>query len=257
MLPSIRCHVRRFTRLIDLRFLNDDDEGYCYRDRSLGGEIGQRLLIWALERLLAPQQHLSFLECLITATSNLLVGPPFKMVKFLKLQFESPFYLNPDSHLYGPEMWSFFQEMPQIRLENTKDTLTTMNLTSSFRWGWCPPCPALYQIHFPSLVSLTLGNHTFSDLEQVSWVVSHSKLQFLRLIDSHIVAFAENDYFLLSKGKFIWPHEVSDDTGSGPRSFRLRWRDVFQKWKLSLKSLRQLRLEQHRSSRCICRLYGP
>ncbi|KAL4951719.1 hypothetical protein BDW69DRAFT_196252 [Aspergillus filifer] len=144
----------------------------------------------------------------------------------------------------------FFSEFPSTWLKPCLANLEHLTLYSTLYVGFFPKCDFRH-LHFPRLKTLALGNHTFIDDSQLTWILSHSAtLSELYLDDCAIIWEAavwggsehgENTYSrtLIPKESFK-PHPHLP----APKlyySYLTRWADYFRAFKEKLPALRHFR----------------
>ncbi|KAL4965001.1 uncharacterized protein BDV14DRAFT_173546 [Aspergillus stella-maris] len=153
-----------------------------------------------------------------------------------------------DYHRENPQ--TFFSEFPSTWLKPCLANLEHLTLYSTLYVGFFPKCD-LRHLHFPRLKTLALGNHTFIDDSQLTWILSHaSTLSELYLDDCAIVweAAIYGDYELGGDTykRTLIPKESFKPHAHLPErklyySYPSRWADYFRAFKEKLVNLRHFR----------------
>ncbi|KAJ5816271.1 hypothetical protein N7447_008504 [Penicillium robsamsonii] len=152
---------------------------------------------------------------------------------------------SPEDEIEKAEAQEFYARiLPSVWLKPTMGSLRKLSLYSGFYWGFYPKF-SLEGIHCPNLQSLTLGNFSFFEDQQLDWILSHSStLQELYLDDCPILFHARIlDYeFQLdkcplpkSRMKFQINEKWSDDWHY---DYPRRWNDYFASFETGLPHLR-------------------
>lgn len=135
--------------------------------------------------------------------------------------------------------------LPSVWLKPTMGSLRKLSLYSNLYWGFYPKL-SLEGIHCPNLQSLTLGNFSFFEDQQLDWILSHSStLQELYLDDCPIlfrVRILDRESQLAkcplpkSKMKFQASERWSD---SWHYDYSRRWNDYLASFETGLPHLRR------------------
>ncbi|KAJ5519987.1 hypothetical protein N7463_000440 [Penicillium fimorum] len=151
----------------------------------------------------------------------------------------------PENEIEKEEVQKFYAcILPSVWLKPTMGSLRKLSLYSNFYWGFYPKL-SLEGIHCPNLQSLTLGNFSFFEDQQLDWILSHSStLRELYLDDCPILFRARvYDYesqlakcpLSKSRMKFQTSEERSD---AWQYDYPRRWNDYFASFETGLPHLR-------------------
>ncbi|PVH71623.1 hypothetical protein DL98DRAFT_596798 [Cadophora sp. DSE1049] len=144
---------------------------------------------------------------------------------------------TPDNSWSRPELYIFFEELPDTWLQPTQQNLTRLTLHCNVHWGYIPKCDFLC-IHFPSLKKLELGNYSFSHDWQVDWICSRTTLEMVILDDCTIASHTRTFGLVDCEGYWVVPMD-EDRSFLSDRQFNpQRWSDIFAEFEARLPNIK-------------------
>lgn len=159
-------------------------------------------------------------------------------INHLSLEIATEQYeASPENTLEIPEAHEFFgNELNRYWLEPVRDQLTYLKLyAAEMYWGYFPRCNLP---RFPNLITMVLGNMSFTHDAQLDWLLSHGdKLEKLIMDDCPIAVGAR----IIEHGFGADRHIIrgqSADMIDTTWSYETRWHDHFEKIRTGLPNLK-------------------
>lgn len=122
--------------------------------------------------------------------------------------------------------------------------LVHLTLYSNLLFGFYPVCD-LRDIHFPSLKTLALGNHTFIHDSQLEWILSHGSTLTELYLDDCVIVWEAGIYYERDCGPTLLPREDFRTHPDLPdqlyTTYDKRWVDYFRAFENGLPNLRYFR----------------
>ncbi|KAJ5800823.1 uncharacterized protein N7518_002891 [Penicillium psychrosexuale] len=152
-----------------------------------------------------------------------------------------------EAELEKQEVREFYAHtLSSVWLKPTMGSLRKLSLYSDLYWGFYPKF-SLEGVHFPNLQSLTLGNFSFFEDQQVDWILSHSStLHELYLDDCTIlfqVRLSNVEYYIddcpVPISKMKWQTSKHRWGEAWHYHYPRRWNEYFASFETGLPYLRR------------------